>query len=156
MFLLLFVPAGFSHAQVAIKNNLLYDAALTPNLGVEFRLPGQQHWTAALNVGYSPFKLGTDTERRWRHVLVMPEMRYWFCEAFARHFLGVNVVYSHYNASKLKLPLYSTEDFRDQGDLAGLRSEQISASRGMKNMPVSTAVTDWDSAIGSLYCLSWE
>ena len=120
MFLLLFVPAGFSHAQVAIKNNLLYDAALTPNLGVEFRLPGQQHWTAALNVGYSPFKLGTDTERRWRHVLVMPEMRYWFCEAFARHFLGVNVVYSHYNASKLKLPLYSTEDFRYQGDLAGL------------------------------------
>ena len=120
LFLLLFVPAGFSHAQVAIKNNLLYDAALTPNLGVEFRLPGQQHWTAALNVGYSPFKLGTDTERRWRHVLVMPEMRYWFCEAFARHFLGVNVVYSHYNASKLKLPLYSTEDFRYQGDLAGL------------------------------------
>lgn len=119
LFLIALAPATFGRAQVAIKNNLLYDAAMTPNLGVEFRLGEKHRWTLGMNVGYSPFELGTDTERRWRHVLVMPEARYWFCEAFARHFISINTVYSHYNAAKLDLPLYSTEDFRYQGDFVG-------------------------------------
>ena len=105
-------------AQWSIKNNLLYDAALSFNAGAEYRL--QPQWTVALNVGYSPFETGTNTTRRWRHVLVMPEMRYWFCEAYAGHFLSVNTVYSHYNAAKLDLPLYGTKDKRYQGDFVGV------------------------------------
>lgn len=105
-------------AQLSIKNNLLYDAALTPNLGLEWRLGDK--WTMGVSAGFSPFELGTDTERRWRHLLVMPEVRYWFCERYSHHFLSVNAVYSHFNAAKLDLPLYGTGDYRYQGDLAGL------------------------------------
>ena len=104
-------------AQWSLKNNLLYDAALTPNRGVETRF--SQKWTGALNVGFSPFETGTNSTRRWRHLLVMPEARYWFCEAYSHHFLSANIVYSHYNASRLDLPIYGTKDYRYQGDLVG-------------------------------------
>lgn len=106
-----------SQAQWSVRNNLLYDAALTPNLSGEVRI--KPKWTLALNLGFSPFETGTSSTRRWRHVMVMPEARYWFCEAYSHHFLSVNGVYSHYNASKLDLPLYGTKDFRYQGDFVG-------------------------------------
>lgn len=104
-------------AQWSLKNNLLYDAALTPNLGVEARF--SQKWTGALNLGFSPFETGTNSTRRWRHLLVMPEARYWFCEAYSHHFLSANAVYSHFNASRLDLPIYGTDDYRYQGDFVG-------------------------------------
>lgn len=105
-------------AQWSIKNNLLYDAALTWNAGAEVRIRPQ--WTLGLGAGYSPYKLGTNTTRRWRHLMVMPEARYWFCEAYARHFIGMNTVYSHYNAAELNLPIYDTGKYRYQGDFVGL------------------------------------
>ena len=116
MLIILSFPLA-SYSQWSIKNNLLYDAALTWNAGIENRI--SHHWTTALNVGYSPYKLGTNSTRRWRHLMVMPEARYWFCEAYARHFISMNAVYSHYNASKLNLPIYGTGDYRYQGDFAG-------------------------------------
>ena len=100
-----------------MKNNILYDAALTFNGGIETRVSPQ--WTLALNVGFSPFETGTETTRRWRHILVMPDARYWFCKEYSHHFLSANAVYSHFNAAKLDLPLYSTKDFRYQGDFVG-------------------------------------
>ncbi|MBQ5722238.1 MAG: DUF3575 domain-containing protein, partial [Bacteroidaceae bacterium] len=116
MLIILSFPLA-SYSQWSIKNNLLYDAALTWNAGIENRI--SHHWTTALNVGYSPYKLGTNSTRRWRHLMVMPEARYWFCEAYARHFISMNAVYSHYNASKLNLPIYGTGDYRYQGDFVG-------------------------------------
>lgn len=105
-------------AQWSVKNNLLYDAALTWNAGLETRIRPQ--WTIALGAGYSPYQLGTNTTRRWRHLMIMPEARYWFCEAYARNFVSMNLVYSHYNAAKLKLPFYGTGDSRYQGDFLGI------------------------------------
>lgn len=107
-----------ARAQVSLKNNLLYDAALTPNLGLEVRVAPK--WTVALGAGLSPFELGDNSTRRWRHLLVMPEARYWFCEAYARHLISVNAVYSHFNAANLDLPLYDTGDTRWEGDFVGL------------------------------------
>ena len=104
---LLFGWSLVGQAQWSLRNNLLYDAALTPNLSGEVRV--KPKWTLALNLGFSPFETGTNSTRRWRHVLVMPEARYWFCEAYSHHFLSVNAVYSHYNVAKLDLPLYCGE-----------------------------------------------
>ncbi|MBO5785559.1 MAG: DUF3575 domain-containing protein [Bacteroidaceae bacterium] len=56
MLIILSFPLA-SYSQWSIKNNLLYDAALTWNAGIENRI--SHHWTTALNVGYSPYKLGT-------------------------------------------------------------------------------------------------
>lgn len=113
------VPLSAS-AQWSLKNNLLYDAALSFNAGVEKNVGNRHRWTLALGAGFSPFETSASSERRWRHLLVMPEARYWFCEAYSHHFLSVNALYSHYNASQLDLPLYATKDYRYQGDLVGL------------------------------------
>lgn len=87
----------------AIKNNLLYDAVLTPNLTFEVKLA--QRWTLQAEVGFNPFPLDDTKEHKWRHVLVDLEGKYWFCEAFHGGFVGVNAAYSHFNVAKGKYPV---------------------------------------------------
>lgn len=107
---------GFSQ-KVVLKNNLLYDATLTPNLGIEVRLDDK--WTAGLNVGYQPWPFSDAKERKLRHLLIAPEVRYWLCNVFSGWFVGANAFYTHYNISKIKFPfgMYpSVENRRKQGD----------------------------------------
>jgi len=102
---------------VAVKNNLLYDATLTPNIGIEVKLADQ--WTAGLNLGYQPWPFKDTTERKLRHLLIAPEVRYWFTDVFRGWFVGVNAFWSHYNVSKVKFPfgMYSSvKNRRKQGD----------------------------------------
>ena len=102
----------------AIKNNLLYDAVLTPNLTFEVKLA--KHWTLQTEVGFNPFPLDDKVEHKWRHVLVDLEGKYWFCEAFHQGFIGVNAAYSHFNVAKGLYPvgwLYKdVREHRVQGD----------------------------------------
>ena len=102
---------------VVLKNNLLYDATLTPNIGIEVKLAKQ--WSAGINVGYQPWPFKDTTERKMRHLLIAPEIRYWFCDVFSGWFVGANAFWSHYNISKVKFPfgMYpSVKDRRKQGD----------------------------------------
>lgn len=78
---------------VAIKNNIIYDAFLTPNAGVEIGLAPK--WTLDLNGQFNLWTL--DNDRRWKHWAVQPEARYWFCDRFAGHFLGMHVHGGQYN-----------------------------------------------------------
>ena len=102
----------------AMKNNLLYDAMLTPNLTFEVKLA--KRWTLQVEGGFNPFPLDDNKDHKWRHFLVDLEAKYWFCEAFHRDFIGVNVAYSHYNVAKGAYPigwLYpAVKDYRFQGD----------------------------------------
>lgn len=102
----------------ALKNNLLYDAILTPNLTFEVKLA--KRWTLQVEGGFNPFPLDDTKEHKWRHFLVDLEAKYWFCEAFHRDFIGVNVAYSHYNVAKGAYPigwLYpAVKQNRFQGD----------------------------------------
>ncbi len=117
--LLLFIGHSAFAQKVALKNNLLYDAALTPNLTLEWYLAEQ--WTMQVEAGFNPFPLDDDKEHKWRHVLVDLEAKYWFCRAFVRDFVGVNVAYSHFNVSGGNYPigwLYKdVKDHRLQGDM---------------------------------------
>ena len=88
---------------VALKNNLLYDAIATPNLQVEFRL--DDHFTLQLGAGFNPFPLDDKVIPKWRHVEVEIAPRYWFCEAFTRDFLSMNMGYVHYNVAGGKYPI---------------------------------------------------
>lgn len=88
---------------VALKNNLLYDATLTPNLQLEFRLDG--HWTLQAGVGFNPFPLRDEVIPKWRHLSAELAPRYWFCEAFARDFVSLNIAYAHYNVAGGKYPI---------------------------------------------------
>ena len=113
-----------NHPFIALKNNILYDAVLTPNLQMELRL--NPHWTMELGAGFNPFPLNDKILPKWRHVLAWAEPKYWFCGAFTRDFVAVNAAYSHFNAAGGKYPvgwLYKDVlDNRFEGDavMAGL------------------------------------
>lgn len=85
------------HAIAALKNNLLYDAIATMNLHAEFRL--DEHWTLEAGVGFNPFPIDDTKFPKWRHIYVDIAPRYWFCQAFTRDFVSVNLGYSHYNVA---------------------------------------------------------
>ena len=114
-----------SHAadaqQVTVSNNLLYDAWLTPNLRAGIRL--SEHWSTGLTAGFNPWPASDRTTRKWRHLLVSPDVRYWTDSVNVGHFFGANLIYSHYNVSNVRFPfgLYkSVRHERRQGDLGAL------------------------------------
>ncbi len=85
--------------KVAVKTNLLYDIpALTANAGVEFGLASR--WTLDVSANYNGWTLSHD--RRWKHWLVQPEARYWFCDRFAGHFLGAHLLGGQFNIGGVK------------------------------------------------------
>ena len=88
IFLLLFLSGllGVSAQRVALKNNLLYDATLTPNLALEIGVGPKM--TVDLLGGVNPFKISDD--HYWKHWLAQPELRYWFCEKFNGVFIGLH------------------------------------------------------------------
>ena len=86
-----------AHAQdVNIKTNLLPDALLSPNLGVEVGL--KPHWSIDLT---GELNMWTIDDHKWKHWYVQPEARYWFCEYFAKHFVGVHALGGQYNFGNL-------------------------------------------------------
>ena len=97
-------PGSALAQKAAVKTNMLYWATTTPNLGVEFRMADR--FTFNLEGGYNPFTLDGDKEanKKIKHFLVTPEVRYWFCEAFNGHFVGINGNYSQFNVSAIEIP----------------------------------------------------
>lgn len=79
--------------KVAVKTNLLYDATSTMNLGFEFGL--SKKWTLDVSGNYNPWEFGEN--RKMKHWMVQPEMRYWLCEKFNGHFFGIHAHGGQYN-----------------------------------------------------------
>ncbi|MDR0893887.1 MAG: DUF3575 domain-containing protein [Prevotellaceae bacterium] len=103
----------------AVKTNLLYDATTTFNLGTEVRLAKKA--TFDLSFNYNPWTFSDN--KKFKHLLIQPEFRYWLCEAFYGHFLGAHFLYSHYNVGGVHLPFGffpALRDRRYQGDLYGV------------------------------------
>ena len=82
---------------VAVKTNLLADAAISPNLGVEIGLAPR--WSLDLT---GQFNLWPINQHKWKHWLAQPEARYWFCDAFAKHFLGLHLMGGQYNTGGIR------------------------------------------------------
>ena len=117
----LLLPRTGGAQSVALKTNLLYDATLSPNLGIEARLGRKV--TGQLVAGINLWDINADKNRKWRHALVQPEVRYWLCAPFSGHFFGTHLLYTHYTAGNVHLPfgLWSgLRDHRYQGDLVGV------------------------------------
>lgn len=101
---------------LGVKTNLLYDATMTANLGLEVRL--SRRYTLDLPVSYNAWSLNED--KKWKHFLVQPELRRWLsCESFYGHFIGLHGIYIHYNVGGVKMPFGigpEMETHRYQGD----------------------------------------
>lgn len=104
---------------VTIKSNLPYWGTATFNAGVEVRLARQ--WTFDLEAGLNPFddkKEDGSYGRTLKHFRLHPELRYWFCESFYKHFVGLHVPFLIYNFADVKI--LDLENERRQGWGTGL------------------------------------
>lgn len=118
---LVFILAATSFAargqNMSVKTNLLYDATLTANAGFEVGLA--PHWSADLSGNFNQW---TIRDHKWKHWLVQPEVRYWFCEYFLKHFLALHALGGQFNFGNLpnNISFLGTDfskltDFRYQG-----------------------------------------
>ncbi|MFT4223857.1 DUF3575 domain-containing protein [Dysgonomonas sp.] len=96
--------------EVAIKTNLAYWATTTPNLGMEFALGKKS--TLEISGGLNPFEFSDN--KRFKHWLIQPEYRWWFCEAFNGHFLGVHAHGAQFNVGGWDIPLGRLDVFKDR------------------------------------------
>jgi len=104
---------------VALKSNLAADAVLSPNLSLEVKMGSRV--TLDLSAHYYPL-YSKESIRRRRHWLFQPELRFWRCEPFSGHFLGVHLLAGEYNVADSKLPfgLYKgTRSARYEGSVYG-------------------------------------
>lgn len=85
-----------SAQEVAIKTNLLYDAAASPSLGVEIGIAPK--WTFDLSANVNKWKIDG---KQWKHWEVTPEFRYWLCEKFQGNFIGVNVMGGQFSVGNI-------------------------------------------------------
>ena len=107
---------GKSNAQdVGIKTNLLYWASASPNLGLEIGLGKQT--TLDISAGFNPFEFSKD--KQWKHWLVQPEFRWWTCERFNGHFLGVHLIGGGFNVGNVSFFPFSTWENLDDNRFKG-------------------------------------
>ena len=92
LMLLAGASSGAYAQKAALKTNIVSDALLSPNLGLEIGLA--RKWT--LNVA-GQLNLWTVNDSKLRHWLVQPEVRYWFCRRFQGHFLGLHAIGGEFN-----------------------------------------------------------
>lgn len=111
--------AGQRGSAFGLKTNLPYWGTATFNLGAELWLAPK--WTVEAEVGLNPFSGKHDDGsygRSLKHFRLHPELRYWFCEAFHKSFVGVHVPFLVYNFSDVKI--LDLENERRQGWGAGI------------------------------------
>lgn len=77
----------------AVKTNLIYDATATVNVGMEVGLAPR--WTFDLSGNLNTWSKKEYT--KWKHWMVQPEARYWFCDRFSRHFIGAHLLTGAFN-----------------------------------------------------------
>lgn len=110
---------SFSYAQkVAIKNNLLYDATVTPNLALEIAMSRKMTLEMAAGLNFFDFS----DNKKIKHFLVQPELRWWTCDLFNGHFFGLHGHVAQFNVGGWDIPLGRLDTFRDnryQGYLYG-------------------------------------
>lgn len=118
------VPAYvYSLPKVALRTNLLYGAAaLAPNLGVEIGLGKRS--TLLATGSFNRWNLNDDNaDKMLCHWLASLEYRYWFCERFNGHFLGLHGFYGQFHIKGHKIPFMlkdnGSKDSRYKGDVYG-------------------------------------
>lgn len=111
LFMLLCCGTVFGQ-KLAVKSNLLFDAACIPSGGVEAALG--THVTVQVQGLYNPFSFG---ERKWKIWSVEPQVRWWPCTAFSGLFAGVGLSVGGFNLGGL--PLSYLKGHRIQGTFLG-------------------------------------
>ncbi|MBQ5670224.1 MAG: DUF3575 domain-containing protein [Tidjanibacter sp.] len=84
--------------EFAVKTNALYDATATVNVGAEIGVAPK--WTIDISGNYNGWS--KDQDVKWKHVMLQPEVRYWFCDRFSGHFVGAHLIGGAFNFGRIK------------------------------------------------------
>lgn len=123
--LILFVLSaiGVKGQDVAIKTNLLSDGFYNPSLGLEIGVAPR--WSIDLYGQCNFWNLSHN--RKWKHWIIQPEGRYWFCQNMDGHFIGAHIIAGSYNIGEISMPFSflgtnfrNLKDNRYQGWMTGL------------------------------------
>lgn len=96
LFFTLAVIPNIYGQKVSVKTNILYDATANVNLGVEGKLA--KKWSLDVSGNFNDW---TINEHKWKHWFIQPEARYWFCEAFLKHFVAVHAIGGEFNVGNI-------------------------------------------------------
>lgn len=117
--LLLLCVVSTRAQEIGVKTNFLYwGVMVSPNIEAEFSLNDKS--TLELGGGFNLWKF--DKNKKVRHWLLQPEYRYWFCESFNGHFVGMHAHVAQFNVGVWDIPfgrLKNLKDYRYQGYLYG-------------------------------------
>lgn len=91
------IGGSLNAQQLAVKTNFLYDATATVNVGIEVGLAPK--WT--LDISGNLNSWSKDEHTKWKHWMVQPEARYWFCDRFSRHFIGAHLIGGAFNVGNI-------------------------------------------------------
>lgn len=103
---------------IAVKSNLLYDATTTLNVGAEFGLGKKTTLEVPFNLNPWTFS----DNKKFKHWMLQPELRFWNCEVFNGFFWGVHAHGGQFNVGGIDLPfgIFPTlENHRYQGYFYG-------------------------------------
>lgn len=103
-----------SAQQAAIKTNFLHGAFATPNAAFELGLGKKT--SVELYWGYNWFEFKDN--KKWKHWVVEPEFRWWFCERFNGSFLGSYLQVGSYNIGGTG-PFRTLKNNRYEGNFYG-------------------------------------
>ncbi|WP_018464083.1 DUF3575 domain-containing protein [Segatella paludivivens] len=113
IFILQLIPFQLKAQYIALKSNLIYDAIAVPSLGAEVRI--DSIYTVAVSGTYCPFSFASD--RKWKNWSVRPEVRRWFRKSFNGPFVGTELFYGYFNASRV--PFIGLKNRRGEGCFIG-------------------------------------
>lgn len=109
--ILCIIPIQTIKAQkVAVKTNLTYWGAFaSPNVGLEFAT--NDKFTLDINGGANLWRFSDN--KKAKHWLVQPELRYWFCDVFNGHFIGLHAHGGEFNIGNWDIPVGRLKEFKD-------------------------------------------
>lgn len=119
LFVCLFATTLLYSQVVGIKTNVLMDAFKIANLGAEIGL--SKKLTLDLTAYYSPWE--KDEYKMMKTLAFQPELRYWFCDKFNGHFVGLHLHGGVYQAAGIDMPFGiwpDLKDYRYKGHFYGL------------------------------------
>lgn len=109
---------NLTYPVLTVKSNLLYDATTTINIGAEFGLGKKT--TLELPFNLNPWTFSDN--KKFKHWMLQPELRFWNCEVFNGFFWGIHAHGGQFNVGGIKLPLgvfHTLEDHRYEGYFYG-------------------------------------
>ena len=100
LFVCLFASTLLYGQVVGIKTNVLMDITKTINLGAEIGLSKKS--TLDLYANYNPWE--DSNNKMFKMLAFQPEYRYWFCDRFNGHFIGIHAHGGIYQVAGIDMP----------------------------------------------------